>query len=950
MKKLLYATTLIILAISVMLIPTHCSAGTNPKPPEAVSGVLDLSGWIFSRDGTVDLNGEWEFYWKSLLSPDDFMRGQAPEPTAITEFPAVWNTIRVNGNRLPAKGYATYRLKIIHSDPGEIRHVHIPYIFTAYRLWVNGRIVAENGKVGTSAETSSPRHMPIVCSIQTDSPSLNIVLQISNFHHARGGVRKSITLGNEPDIHRLTYRSLIYEIFLFGAMFIMGLYHIIIYLQRRNDMSALFIGIICIIFSLRTSLTGEVFMVQLFQNLDWALQVKTEFFSAYVSPPLFVAFLYSLYPEDCPGIIYRFFIIAAIAFTGLIAFASTYIMTKILLSAGSIVLLLAAAACIYLVIKASLNKREGARIIMIGFFIMGITLVNDILYTGEIINTGFYTHTGVFIFILFQAGVLSLRFSNAFSRAQRLSEDIRETEKQYRDIFENSTNGIFQLSAENLFMNINPALAGILGYDSPRELMSSTILQHDLFGNVEDENILMEMILNNREIMDYEMRVRSKKGELINVSVNAHSVLDESGKIKYYLGIIEDITQRKKTEEMRIARDAAEAATRAKSDFLARMSHEIRTPMNAIIGMTDLALQEDSESERKEYLLAVKESTNHLLTIVSDILDFSKIEAGKVQLEQSAFDLFQAVETSVRTLSQDAAEKGLEIISSVSDDTPRFVIGDRTRLVQILINLISNAIKFTENGAIHISVCRRDPDSIDNLPDNSVPVTFSVSDSGIGIPENEIETIFDSFSQISSEGPARHGTGLGLSIADQLVTLMQGNIMVESEYGKGSKFTFYSIFRKADNSLAEIMEPERPAEKTPALKNRFSRSLDILLVEDNMINVRLAKTVLEKLGHRVRDVHNGRDSLSMLSEEHFDLVLMDIELPGMDGIEATRRIRKGEAGMQKSQIPVIAMTAHVLPEFRNMCFKAGMDDYISKPIRIHDLNDIIMRVTGNKNE
>ncbi|AMV18788.1 PAS domain-containing hybrid sensor histidine kinase/response regulator [Planctomyces sp. SH-PL14] len=505
------------------------------------------------------------------------------------------------------------------------------------------------------------------------------------------------------------------------------------------------------------------------------------------------------------------------------------------------------------------------------------------------------------------------------------SSALREAEARYRSIFENSVEGIFQTTPDGRYLSANPALARIYGYNSPSELIGSIgNIERQLYVDPDRRHEFARRLTQSDVVTGFESEVYRRDGSVIWISENARAIRDAGDQIVRYEGTVVDITERKQLDDFRRQKETADAANQAKSTFLARMSHEIRTPLNGVIGMLELLRSSPLDGRQQHHVQIARTSADVLLGLINQLLDFSKIEAGKLELESVEFDVQTLVDDVIEMFGHKAQDKGIELTAHVLPEVPRLAQGDPERIRQMLINLVNNALKFTERGEVSIQVSREE----------SGEIRFSVRDTGIGLTPPQKERLFSPFMQADASTTRKYGgTGLGLAICRQLAELMGGCIEVDSEPGSGSTFWFRIPLRAAADS-------ERPRLTVPANLAR----LRVLAVDDNVTNLTILHDQLTQWTFRPTLLSDPTKVLAELRQgqvegDPYRLVILDHQMPGMDGEKVARAIRR-EAGL--GRVPLLMLTSADNPLSREIREQAGLAACISKPVRESRLFDTII--------
>ncbi len=536
--------------------------------------------------------------------------------------------------------------------------------------------------------------------------------------------------------------------------------------------------------------------------------------------------------------------------------------------------------------------------------------------------------------------------------------EVSQSEKKFRNLFENSVEGIFQFTKEGKFLTVNPALIKMLGYSSDEDIKRLGLVD-DIFKRKSDWELLSKLLEKQGKVRNFRVPYKKKDGTEITVRMNVRTYEDEESGMLVYEGSLQDITQQVQAESekqkaldaLRLEKNKADSVAKKaqqessfKSKFLANMSHEVRTPMNSVMGFLTLIendLFEDKE-ELKNFARDARLAAESLLDIINNILDISKIEAGKMELDEIEFDIRNEINKAVSIITQSVKAKGLIFEQMISDSIPVKIFGDPTRYRQIVLNLLSNSVKFTEQGKISLNV------NAQSQSDSVIEIMTTVQDTGAGIPSDKLSILFEPYIQVKNKKGAKEGTGLGLVISREFVKMMHGEMNVESKVGLGSKFSFNVKMKLQPDAVIESdlteatsiavheeFQSKLESDAVPETKAEAAPKKRILLVEDNPISQNLELKILREVGYNVEAVSNGFDAIQSAQSGAYSLILMDVEMTDMDGITATQKIRALDTPIAK--IPIIAVTAHSSMKDRERCLAAGMDDYIAKPINIHFL-------------
>ena len=934
MAKIRILAMLVIFS-AVLLLINACKLNISGKTtPKVVNGVIDLSTWDFDKDGPVELSGNWEFYWHAHLTPGDFTPESPLKMSGFIEVPGTWNGYKVNGEKISGQGYATYRLKVLLRDTGQRLAFKFLDMAVAFCVYDNEKKIMSVGRPGETFESTLPQFYPQVVDFQPASDQLDVIIQVSNFHHRKGGAWEPILLGLAEDMRQIRQRALNVNFFLFGGILIMGIYHIGLFVFRREEKSTLFFGIFCFLIAARSLVTGERYLIYLFPAFNWEVHTKIAYMTFYIAVPVFVVYAKNIFPKEISKyIIYVISILGAI-FTAIVLFTPARIYTNTA-PIFQIITIAAAGYGFFVLILAIQNKRPGSLIYLSGFVILFLTILNDILYSNLLVQTGYMLPFGLFGFILCQASLLSLRFSRAFTtinlqrqtlqeintaykneihERKRSAKALQESEEKYRLLVENASEAIV-VAQNGMLRFVNSRATELSGYSS-EELKSTPFIQiiHPEDRDEVRKNYLKRINANAAPARNT-FRAMHKDSSIRWVEVSSVKITWEGAPAT--LNFFSDITDKRRMEEELMNTRKLESL----GVLAGGIAHDFNNILGAIMGNISLAKLDLDPGQATYHLLDEAEKASKRATALThQLLTFSK---GGAPLKQV---------TSISSVIKDCstfALSGSRVRCDFNLPIDLWAVEiDVGQISQVIHNIIINAEQaMSDTGAIQVSAENIATDTNIGLPlspGKYVKIVFQ--DSGKGIPDAELPAVFDPYFTSKPKG-----NGLGLSTAYSIIKRHGGHITVQSQVGVGTSVSVYLP--------ATAEGPPKTTEETP---RESAGKAKILAMDDDEMIRDLLQQMLLRMGYTVEVARDGDEAIELYGRamdtgEPFDAVILDLTVPGaMGGKETLDKLRQMDA-----TVKAIVSSGYSNDPIMSDYQKYGFKGVVAKPYNFQGLADTI---------
>ncbi|MFA7429385.1 MAG: ATP-binding protein, partial [Rhodospirillaceae bacterium] len=856
--------------IVVLVLLGGAPRAADAAPLSAVDGIVDARDWHFPEP--LPLNGAWRFAWKHLVPPAE--ASLLLDEGMLMPLPHMWND-GVGDAPTPGFGFASYGLRVLLPRYSSGLALRVPEINSAFRMYINGELVLSQGQVGVTVALEVPRFQAGVV-LLPPAERLDILLHVSNFTHFEGGLGRAIMLGRAAPMVAERDRKVATDLLLAGAASMIGLYVFILWLQRRNTEFLLFVGVTaCIVW--RVVAVGRLPFIA-WPELPGMFLLRVEYAAAALFLGLYPMFVERLFPGEMWKPLNRLLM----AISGLVFLLSLFAPGHVFTQFRPFVAYSILATMIYVAGAAGLavaRHRPGAAWLIGSLLVLTAGVANDVLHFQRLINTTDMTALAFAAFMLGHAMVLGQRMNDAFTSVETLSRHLRDLNRGLEERVAEVTRGLRD-GRNRLHAILTNVPDGIVTVDESGLVESFSPAAERLFGRTESEvvgqpvgilfspasatDVLARLFSGGvAEGGEMEADARRHGGRSFPAGLSLSNAM-LNGRPAGVIAV-RDITQRRHAEAaLARAKEQAEDAANARAEYLATMSHEIRTPLNGMLGMVELLRGTQLDSTQRDFVETINYSGGALLTILDDVLDASRIEAGRLSLESTVFNLPRLVRSVTDLMTPRASTKGLRVHLTVGDDVPEQVVGDPMRLRQVLLNLVSNAVKFTEEGEVAVAV------SLASHSGNAGDFRFTIRDTGIGIAESMRGVLFSRFAQADASTARQYGgSGLGLFICQRIIALMGGTIDVHSAPGAGTTFTVavpLGIERRHEARARDDVDHDVPP-------------LSVLLVEDVEVNQRVAMAFLRGEGHSVMVASTGLEAARILREaDPFDLVLMDIRL------------------------------------------------------------------------